>query len=567
MSSSEAVYVPPELADGTLVVIVCRAKHLPNRRKLDKQLPYVTLRIGTTAQRTQAHFRAGQTPEWTQEVRFQLTRDRKPILKLDVLDETKNDPTPIGNTEIDCLVIFATPENRQPTGKYIYDRWYDLTMNSRRAGMIYLEMTFYPSAPITPPKILDAPMLHHIKDEPEIYGQHSHHGHMSESDGALYGQHSSGGYFPASIQSSQGSPKKSFHSSVHSDPVSLLKNSAGSGVSNHTAHSDVGEVFVREDDAPKKTNKYAAKFQRLKSKLAQKDHITTLWTSDGSVSPEKPTQSRRQRSASPISAYDVDMSELQKALHGSDIKDDGEYDSGHLDDEEAPAPPPHLVTSRHSDSLPSLSSRVSNHPLPPVPSNRASKSPTRKPPRDFTDPVTPASNTAVPFSADSIGMDEEDEVLPTKVKLFGEDVKPLTFNGGASGPVEGSFGGRAHRMNPDEIDPRFYAPTPGEHMEQVKLHESQLTYAGRKAPTRMKETDLRTLETGYLGNGKFSPSVFQRMVQHDYDDLNESDIMSMKQRDVSKPRVPPKIPQGLTELEYYLLEKEKYLRDVSGNRL
>ena len=69
------------------------------------------------------------------------------------MDETKNDPTPIGNVEIDASIIFTNPENNE-NGKYIYDKWYDLTLNGRRAGMIYLEMTFYPTAPVLPPKIL-----------------------------------------------------------------------------------------------------------------------------------------------------------------------------------------------------------------------------------------------------------------------------------------------------------------------------------------------------------------------------------------------------------------------------
>lgn len=61
-------------ADGTLVVMVIRAKHLPNRRKLDKQSPYVIARIGTVAQKTAADFRAGQTPSWTHEMRFQISQ-------------------------------------------------------------------------------------------------------------------------------------------------------------------------------------------------------------------------------------------------------------------------------------------------------------------------------------------------------------------------------------------------------------------------------------------------------------------------------------------------------------
>lgn len=98
-------YEYPVSADGTLVVMVVKAKHLPNRRKLDKQSPYVVARIGTEARKTEADFRAGQTPEWTSEMRFHLSREKKSILKIDVLDETKGDPTPIGSTEIDVSVV------------------------------------------------------------------------------------------------------------------------------------------------------------------------------------------------------------------------------------------------------------------------------------------------------------------------------------------------------------------------------------------------------------------------------------------------------------------------------
>ena len=100
-------------------------------------------RIGTVAKKTLAAFRGGTNPEWTHEMRFELSREETNF-KIDVLDETKNDPT-IGNVEIDASIIFTNPENNE-NGKYIYDKWYDLTLNGRRAGMIYLEMTFYPTA-------------------------------------------------------------------------------------------------------------------------------------------------------------------------------------------------------------------------------------------------------------------------------------------------------------------------------------------------------------------------------------------------------------------------------------
>ena len=51
----------PEI--GTLVVIVDRAKNLPNRR-IGKQDPYCSARLGKIAERTKTDKRGGQHPRW-----------------------------------------------------------------------------------------------------------------------------------------------------------------------------------------------------------------------------------------------------------------------------------------------------------------------------------------------------------------------------------------------------------------------------------------------------------------------------------------------------------------------
>ena len=33
-----------------------------------------------------------------------------------------------------------------------------------------------------------------------------------------------------------------------------------------------------------------------------------------------------------------------------------------------------------------------------------------------------------------------------------------------------------------------------------------------------------------------------------------------------KPQVPPKVPAGLLEIEYYVLDKERFLNDLKGER-
>lgn len=49
---------------GTLVIIVDRAKNLPNRKTIGKQDPYCAARLGKEAKKTTTDIRGGQTPRW-----------------------------------------------------------------------------------------------------------------------------------------------------------------------------------------------------------------------------------------------------------------------------------------------------------------------------------------------------------------------------------------------------------------------------------------------------------------------------------------------------------------------
>ena len=52
----------PEI--GTLVVVIDRAKNLPNRKSMGKQDPYCAARLGKVAKKTETDKRGGQTPKW-----------------------------------------------------------------------------------------------------------------------------------------------------------------------------------------------------------------------------------------------------------------------------------------------------------------------------------------------------------------------------------------------------------------------------------------------------------------------------------------------------------------------
>jgi len=52
----------PEI--GTLIVIIDRARNLPNRKTMGKQDPYCAARLGKEAKKTETDKRGGQTPKW-----------------------------------------------------------------------------------------------------------------------------------------------------------------------------------------------------------------------------------------------------------------------------------------------------------------------------------------------------------------------------------------------------------------------------------------------------------------------------------------------------------------------
>lgn len=505
-------------ADGTLIIMVCRGRHLPNRRKLDKQSPYVLLRIGTEAKKTSACFRAGQTPEWTQEIRFQLIRERRPILKLDVLDETKNDPTPVGNIEIDCSMVFLDPANFRD-GKYILDDWYELSCNGRRAGKIYLEMTFYPSAPLLPPKvsrqasvssmpdIYDKPLVP-IDDEDFLRTDPVQNRTVDE----IFGQKA--------------------HEFRSSDPGASTAPTRSPGQQDEASNAD--DIFVSASQEKKKHGR----FLKLKAKFQAKEPLSNFFHLDtrGAASH---LMMDDDLPPSPLDDIGHLLDELDVPYHTSNRRTSFQLP--------LPPPPPPPHSSKPSSPSPRAHSRASS--AAPTPQPKSPRRVGRKPPPPDLGLATSRmheldiSSTLAPFSADTIGVDEDE--LPTRVFKMGEAVKSLTH--------KASHEETEHTLNPHEIDPKYYAPTPSEHLAKTfRIQSGKVTHDDLKV-------DLNTQRSGYLGNGKFStdkrfsPSVFQRVNDENAGEEN-------------KPAVPPKIPKGLTEMEYFVLERDKYLRDVNGRR-
>ncbi|KAM7218711.1 ingression protein fic1 [Rhypophila decipiens] len=125
---------------GTLVVIVDRAKNLPNRKTIGKQDPYCAARLGKEAKKTNTDIRGGQTPKWDQELRF-IVHDSPDYyqLKVSVFNDDKKTDL-IGEAWIDLRDIIVSGGGQS-------DQWHQLACRGKYAGEVRIEITFYDSRP------------------------------------------------------------------------------------------------------------------------------------------------------------------------------------------------------------------------------------------------------------------------------------------------------------------------------------------------------------------------------------------------------------------------------------
>ncbi|KAL8741079.1 MAG: hypothetical protein Q9190_006274, partial [Brigantiaea leucoxantha] len=128
----------PEI--GTLVVVVDRAKNLPNRKSMGKQDPYCAARLGKEAKKTETDKRGGQTPRWDQELRF--TVHESPdyyTLKVSVFNDDKKTEL-IGETRVGLEDVIIPGGGKN-------DKWHNLHCKGKYAGDIRIELTYYDTRP------------------------------------------------------------------------------------------------------------------------------------------------------------------------------------------------------------------------------------------------------------------------------------------------------------------------------------------------------------------------------------------------------------------------------------
>ncbi|KAG9003363.1 hypothetical protein FRB94_003186 [Tulasnella sp. JGI-2019a] len=158
---------------GTVVVVILKAKNLPNKRHIGKQDPYCVLKLNGETRRTNAVKRGGQHPEWDEELRFPVyesvedelartagngdvppppppkdgaaptpKKKAKQIMNLHCYADDPREPDLIGDTTVDLTEALTKGE---------IDEWFSLMFKNKYAGEVYLEITYW-SEEEPPPK-------------------------------------------------------------------------------------------------------------------------------------------------------------------------------------------------------------------------------------------------------------------------------------------------------------------------------------------------------------------------------------------------------------------------------
>ncbi|KAI9001184.1 hypothetical protein BD414DRAFT_473885 [Trametes punicea] len=165
---------------GTLIVVILKARNLPNKRHIGKQDPYCQVTFNGEKRRTKAIKRGGQHPEWDEEIRFELYEDTEDIPHIPELNgdgpppppppkssskgppkvkggnymalacyaEDPREPDLIGETKVDLTEVLTKGET---------DEWFTVMNKDKYCGEVYLELTFWLDEPPPTKKVKAKP--------------------------------------------------------------------------------------------------------------------------------------------------------------------------------------------------------------------------------------------------------------------------------------------------------------------------------------------------------------------------------------------------------------------------
>ncbi|KAL5525525.1 hypothetical protein ACEPAG_6861 [Sanghuangporus baumii] len=130
---------PKEL--GVLVVVVLKARNLPDKHTFSKQDPYAVIQLGPFKEQTQIDKRGGQHPVWDEDLHLKVlsqeTKENRTLKVSSYAKEPKGDEL-IGVGEVDIKETLKTGE---------FDDWVKLEIDGTYRGEVYLELTFFAAGP------------------------------------------------------------------------------------------------------------------------------------------------------------------------------------------------------------------------------------------------------------------------------------------------------------------------------------------------------------------------------------------------------------------------------------
>ncbi|KAF8268296.1 hypothetical protein EI94DRAFT_1683103 [Lactarius quietus] len=263
---------------GTLIVVVLKARNLPNKRQFGKQDPYCVVVLNGETRKTKVIKRGGQHPEWDEEIRFTIYEDAEALRGSDdgtpppLPPKAGRGPKKIHGGETMALACFAADKEPELIGEATVDlsealtkgetdEWFTLHNKDKYSGEVYLELTFWSNEPR--PEKKSTPKLAMVNKQyggPGVFvPSEEASGHFRQSSGSFQdrGRRDS---VPSSLLSSNSSMGLDLYKPDYEQTVRAR---ASHGASMEQLVNDMGELVVadprRRDTFPPMQSGFSAR--------------------------------------------------------------------------------------------------------------------------------------------------------------------------------------------------------------------------------------------------------------------------------------------------------------------
>lgn len=127
---------------GTLVIIVMKAKNLPNKVKIGKQNPFATLAYGINKKKTTTIERGGQAPTWDEEFRFEIPEDMDDVVADGAMVSKTGGVLPVSTVAAPATLVKEKPLPGKKMGKKVLRLacWADDSRDPKLIGEVHIEL-------------------------------------------------------------------------------------------------------------------------------------------------------------------------------------------------------------------------------------------------------------------------------------------------------------------------------------------------------------------------------------------------------------------------------------------